>query len=76
MAQVYPGLVQLDREGRPAAIRYQLLDSMLLNEVQKEHRTIAEQKAQIAAQAERLAVQESEIRDLAARLARLETEKK
>jgi len=37
VAQVYPELVQLDKEGKPYTVYYHLLIPLLLNEVQKEH---------------------------------------
>ena len=68
VAEHYPGLVQYDRNGAPAAIRYHFLDAMLLNEVQKQQRTITEQKFRLEDQAARIA-------NLEARLARLEAER-
>ncbi len=50
VAAVYPGLVQFDRDGRPAAVRYQFLNTMLLNEVQKQHARIEDLEGQLAAQ--------------------------
>jgi len=47
VAKVYPGLVQYDEEGRPLAVRYQFVNAMLLNEVQDQHRLLAEQQAKI-----------------------------
>jgi hypothetical protein len=40
VAKVYPALVRYDKEGKPDAVRYQFLNTMLLNEVQKQHTTI------------------------------------
>jgi hypothetical protein len=54
VAQVYPGLVQYDAGGQPLAVRYQFVDVMLLNEVQRQHREIAELREQLAKQEERL----------------------
>jgi hypothetical protein len=47
VAEVYPELVVNDDEGRPFAIRSQLLDPLLLNEVQKQSRRIEAQSAEI-----------------------------
>ena len=58
VAEVFPDLVTSDREGRPEGVRYHLLAPLLLNEVQKQRRTIETQR--------------TEIEDLKARLARLE----
>jgi hypothetical protein len=58
MAEVYPELVVYDEQGRPENIRYHLLDALLLNEIQKQHRSLETQKA--------------EIEDLKAQLAKLQ----
>src|SRR5947207_1348810 len=47
VAQVYPEMVINDDQGRPETIRYQLLDPLLLNELQRQHRSIEAQEAQI-----------------------------
>ncbi len=44
VAEVYPELVGLDKEGKPLSINYSLIISMLLNELQKQHRDIEELK--------------------------------
>src|SRR5262249_7041625 len=49
VAKVYPDLVLYDEKGEPLTVRYQFVNAMLLNEVQKEHREIAELKSQLAA---------------------------
>jgi hypothetical protein len=54
VAEIYPELVVYDAEGRPETIRYQLLDALLLNEVQKQRVEIDALKAQFARLAERL----------------------
>lgn len=54
VAQIYPELVVNDAEGRPFAIRSQLLDPLLLKEVQKQRAEIEELKAQLARLEERL----------------------
>jgi hypothetical protein len=48
VAGVDPGLVQFTPEGAPQTVRYHFLVPMLVNEVQKQRRTIEEQAAQIA----------------------------
>jgi hypothetical protein len=50
VAKVYPNLVQYDAQGKPFTVRYQALNTMLLNELQKQHAQVDEQKAQLAAQ--------------------------
>jgi hypothetical protein len=47
VAKIYPGLVQYDEHGQPLAVRYQFVDAMLLNEVQRQHRKIDDQQAKI-----------------------------
>ena len=47
VAQVYPEMVINDDQGRPETIRYQLLDPLLLNELQRQHRSIEAQEAEI-----------------------------
>lgn len=54
VAKVYPGLVQFSGKGEPTTVYYHLLTSMLLNEVQKEHRQIESQQEQIDRLTERL----------------------
>jgi len=36
VAEVYPELVSFDREGKPLAVRYDLLSSLLLNELKRQ----------------------------------------
>jgi hypothetical protein len=55
VAQVFPGLVQLDASGQPLAVRYHFLGAMLLNEVQKQRSRIAELEARLAKLEARLA---------------------
>ena len=47
VAKVYPELVIRDEKGRIDGVRYEELAPMLLNEVQKEHATVAAQAAEI-----------------------------
>jgi Chaperone of endosialidase len=47
VAKVYPGLVEYDKDGQPLTVRYQFVNAMLLNEVQSQHKTIADQQTQI-----------------------------
>ena len=55
VAEVYPGLVARSADGQVESVRYQLLDPMLLNALQKQHATIDAQKKQIQSLEERLA---------------------
>jgi hypothetical protein len=65
VAEIYPELVVYDAEGRPEAIRYQLLDGLLLNEIQKQHRKIEGQESTIERQ-------QAEIEELRSRLSEIE----
>jgi hypothetical protein len=65
VARVDPDLVAYDGEGRPQTVRYNFVNAMLLNEVQKQHGRIAGLEAQLAEQRQKAAA-------LEARLAKLE----
>jgi hypothetical protein len=62
VADVYPELVVDDPDGRPETVRYHLVNALLLNEVQKQHRIAESQEKTI----EQL---KAEIEELRARLA-------
>ena len=47
VAEVYPDLVIYNEDGLPEAVQYRKVNAMLLNEVQGQHREIAEQQTQI-----------------------------
>jgi Chaperone of endosialidase len=47
VAKVNPALVVPDKEGKPYTVRYDAVDTMLLNEFLKEHETVQEQGATI-----------------------------
>lgn len=55
VAEVYPDLVARSADGQIETVKYQLLDPMLLNELQKQNATITAQKEQIRTLEERLA---------------------
>ena len=55
VAEVYPDLVARTADGQIETVKYQVLDSMLLNELQKQNVTIAAQKDQIRSLEDRLA---------------------
>ena len=48
VAEVYPDLVVYDSDGKPETVRYHLVNALLLDEVQKQHREIEELKARLA----------------------------
>jgi hypothetical protein len=72
VAEIYPELVAYDADGRPEAIRYQLLDPLLLNELQKQRRSQEAQRAKIEQQSETIDDLGAEIDALKKRLVRLE----
>jgi trimeric autotransporter adhesin len=49
VAETLPELVVHDAAGRPATVAYQVLPTLLLNELQKEHQRVAAQSEEIAA---------------------------
>jgi len=49
VAEVFPELVVYDDEGRPQTVKYHLLSSMLLNELQREHSRAMEREASLEA---------------------------
>ena len=55
VAEIYPDLVAHSADGQIETVRYQVLDSMLLNEVQRQQEEIGAQKNQIRRLEERLA---------------------
>jgi hypothetical protein len=68
VAEVYPGLVARSADGQVETVLYQFLPPMLLNEVQKLHRTIEAQEAEI----DRLGARLAESDGVRARLKQLE----
>ena len=50
VANIYPELVALDKDGQPYSVNYQALAPLLLNELQKQHKMVATQLQQISAQ--------------------------
>ncbi len=60
VAEVFPDLVVYDEEGRPETVRYHLLSSMLLNELQKLHGHLAQERQELVLQKEELALRKEE----------------
>ena len=73
VAEVYPDLVARSADGQIETVKYQVLDSMLLNELQHQEKLICAQQEEIGVQKGQIAAQKNEIRLLQGRLARLET---
>jgi len=81
VAEVNPGLVVRDKEGKPYNVRYEAVNAMLLNEFLKEQRKVQEQEATIAQLKSRLekketvdAHQQEQIEALTAGLQRVSTQ--
>jgi hypothetical protein len=54
VAEVFPELVVLNKDGQPESVAYHLLPSLLLNELQKEHKQVTLQQKRLVAQASQL----------------------
>jgi hypothetical protein len=54
VAKVYPDLVQYDDKGKPFTVRYHEINTMLLNEIQKQHAKVNELNAQLTEQEARI----------------------
>jgi hypothetical protein len=65
---VNPDLVIHDKGGKPYSVRYDQVNSMLLNEFLKEHHAVHELTSVSAKQEARIALQEQEIKSLTAAL--------
>ncbi len=61
VAEVYPGLIARSADGQVETVMYQFLPSMLLNEYQKQQRTIEVQATEMTRQAAELRLQIAEI---------------
>lgn len=72
VAEVYPDLVAHSADGKIETVKYQVLDSMLLNEVQRQENRIAAQNEQIGAQQDEIARLRRRIQEQEERLSRLE----
>ena len=65
VAEVYPDLVAHSADGQIETVKYQVLDSMLLNEVQRQH-------AEIVTQTDQIRELERQVKDQQERMAKLE----
>jgi hypothetical protein len=77
--RVAPGLVARSADGKVETVYYQFLAPMLLNEVQKQQRTIAAQTARIATlekQGDEIAELKAQVARMSALLARLDRREK
>ena len=69
VAEIFPELVVFDEQGRPFTVRYHILSSMLLNELQKQH----ERDDAQAQELEQLRAEVGELRALLTRLEEIES---
>jgi len=77
VAKIAPGLVAHSADGKVETVYYQFLAPMLLNEYQRQQRTIQAQAAQLekqTAKLEKQAMEIAELRQQAARIAELENQ--
>ncbi|MFB3105919.1 MAG: tail fiber domain-containing protein, partial [Pseudomonadales bacterium] len=65
VAEVFPELVVYNEDGEPETVKYRLLSTLLLNELQKQQQVTADQAAQLAA----VEMQLAELTALTSRLA-------
>ena len=75
MAEVFPDLVVYDEEGKPFTVKYHLLSSMLVNELQKLHERagkLEEAGARALAELDELRAEVSRLQQMETRLAALE----
>jgi hypothetical protein len=70
VAEVYPDLVAQSADGQIETVKYQFLDTMLLNEVQKQHKEIYGLKEENDLLRERLIRLEAAINEMRARVNR------
>jgi len=64
VAEVFPDLVARSADGRIETVKYQLLDPMLLNEVQRQQKEMQREEALIGQQRDQLKTQEAQIAEL------------
>ncbi len=74
VAEVFPDLVVYDEEGQPFTVKYHVLSSMLLNELQKLHQRLAAQRDEHASELEELRSDLTRLCGLEARLAAVEAQ--
>jgi len=72
VAEIYPDLVVRSADGRIETVKYQVLDSMLLNEVQRQQKQIESQEARIRRLEENAAEQSRRTGAMEQRISRLE----
>ena len=74
VAEVFPELVVFNEEGQPETVKYRLLSSMLLNELQKQNLTNSQQDVSLKSQQSQIAslnAQATEVEELRAQVAEM-----
>jgi hypothetical protein len=69
VAEAFPHLAVFNKDGQPETVKYHLLPALLLNEYQRQQRTIAAQDERIKLQAEQMAALQRRLSALETRLA-------
>ncbi|HLY92544.1 MAG TPA: tail fiber domain-containing protein [Candidatus Angelobacter sp.] len=64
VAQIAPGLVVFDQDGKPQTVRYHFVNAMLLNEVQKQRRMIEAQQSENEAQKQQIQAMQEQMEAL------------
>jgi hypothetical protein len=72
VAEVYPNLVAHSADGQIETVKYQVLDSMLLNEIQRQENQLGSQAEQITVQTDEILRLRQELRRQEERLSQLE----
>jgi endosialidase-like protein len=68
VADVYPDLVGCNPKGQPESVRYEQINSMLLNEFLKEHRKVQDLERGMAALSAKLDEQAAQIQRVSAQI--------
>ena len=68
VAKVNSALILTDKEGKPYSVRYEQVNTMLLNEFLKEHKTVQELKNEISELTATVKAQAAQIQKVSARL--------
>src|SRR5207248_4114918 len=68
VAEVNPDLVARDCNGQPESVHYEMVNAMLLNEFQKEHKKVEELQATVAQQQKGMEVLTAQLKEQAAQI--------
>lgn len=73
VAEVYPDMVARSADGQIETVKYQMLDPMLLNEVQRQQAQIQDLKVLVLEQQSQLKTQQAQIGELLSRVGTIQT---